>query len=114
QTTEPEPDVSVVSGSSADYVQAHPTTAVLIVEVSDSTLRYDRGRKASLYARAGIADYWIVNLVDRRIEVYRDPVPDPTQHYGYRYSSQSVIVPPGTVTPLALPQAAIPAADLLP
>jgi Uma2 family endonuclease len=114
QHTEPEPDVCVVPGSSADYVQAHPTTAVLIVEVSDSTLRYDRGRKASLYARAGIQDYWIVNLVDRQIEVYRDPVPDPTQHYGYRYSNQSVIAPPGTITPLALPAVAIPVADLLP
>jgi Uma2 family endonuclease len=114
QPSEPEPDVSVVPGSPADYVQAHPTTAVLIVEVSDSTLSYDRGRKASLYARAGIADYWIVNLVDRQIEVYRDPVPDATQHYGYRYSSQSIVVPPDTVTPLALPAVAILAADLLP
>jgi Uma2 family endonuclease len=114
QPSEPEPDVSVVTGSSADYVQAHPTTAVLLVEVSDSTLGYDRGRKASLYARAGIQDYWIVNLVDRQIEVYRDPVPDPTQHYVYRYSNQSIVVPPGTVTPLALPSATIPAADLLP
>ncbi len=114
QTTEPEPDVSVVSGSSADYVQAHPTTAVLIVEVSDSTLRYDRGRKASLYARAGVRDYWIVNLVDRQIEVYRHPVPDPTQYYGYGYSSQSIVAPPGTVTPLALPSVPIPTADLLP
>ena len=114
QPSEPEPDVSVVPGSRADYVQAHPTTAVLIVEVSDSTLNYDRRRKASLYARARIADYWIVNLVDRRIEVFRDPVPDPTQHYGYGYSSHSVVVPPGAVTPLALPAVAIPAADLLP
>jgi hypothetical protein len=44
----------------------------------------------------------------------RDPVPDPTQYYGYRYSSQSDVVPPDTVTPLALPSVAIPAADLLP
>src|SRR5262249_24671840 len=93
QTTEPEPDVSVVPGSSASDVQAHPTTAALIVEVSDSTLSYDRGRKGSLYARAGVADYWIVNLVDRQVEVYRDPVPDPTQFYGYRYSSQTIVVP---------------------
>jgi Uma2 family endonuclease len=114
QLSEPEPDVSVVAGSRADYVQAHPMTAVLIVEVSDSTLSYDRGRKASLYARAGIDDYWLVNLVDRRIEVYRDPVPDSTQHYGYGYSSRSVVVPPGTVTPLALPAVVILAADLLP
>ncbi len=114
QPSEPEPDVSVVTGSSADYVRGHPTTAVQIVEVSDGTLRYDRGRKASLYARTGITDYWIVNLVDRQIEVYRDPVPDPAHFYGYRYSSQSVIVPPDGITPLALPAVVIPAADLLP
>ncbi len=112
--TEPEPDVAVVPGVPRQFQTAHPTSAELIVEVSDSTLRYDRHRKGSLYARAGIADYWVINLVDNQIEVYRNPVPDPTQHYGYRYSSQTIVVPPGTVTPLALPQAAIPAADLLP
>ncbi len=114
QSTEPEPDVAVVVGAPRQFQTAHPTTAVLIVEVSDSTLNFDRGRKASLYARAGIDDYWIVNLVDRQIEVHRSPVSDPTQHYGYRYSTVSIVVPPATLTPLALPQVPIAAADLLP
>jgi Uma2 family endonuclease len=71
--TEPEPDVGVVAGAREDFGQAHPTSAVLIVEISDSTLAYDRRRKGSLYARAGVADYWIVNLVQRQLEVYRAP-----------------------------------------
>ena len=64
---------ALVKGSRASYKKRHPKTAVLIVEVSDTTLKNDRIRKASLYARAGIADYWIINLVDRQLEVYRQP-----------------------------------------
>jgi len=113
QTTEPEPDIAVVTGSLANYTQAHPTTVVLIVEVSDTTLSYDRRRKGSLYARAGIADYWIVNLVDRRLEVYRAPVADANRPYGHRYSSRTDLTPPAAISPLALPQAVIAVADLL-
>jgi Uma2 family endonuclease len=113
RTTEPEPDVSVVLGDPAQFRSAHPTGAVLIVEVSDSSLSYDRRRKGSLYARAGIADYWIVNLRHRHLEVYRDPVPDAAQRYGHRYSSRTDLTPPATATPLALPQAAVAVADLL-
>jgi Uma2 family endonuclease len=114
QTTEPEPDVSVVVGTRRQYTQAHPTTAELIVEVSDTTLAYDRHRKGSLYARAGIADYWVVNLRARHVEVYRVPIPDALRVYGHRYSSRTDLLPGATVSPLALPQAAIPVADLLP
>jgi Uma2 family endonuclease len=114
QTTEPEPDVSVVVGSLPQYTQAHPTSAVLIVEVSDTTISYDRRRKGSLYARAGIADYWVVNLVRRQVEVYRAPVPDAARPYGHRYSSRADLMPPATVSPLALPQHAILVAALLP
>jgi Uma2 family endonuclease len=85
-TSDPEPDVSVAAGRIEDYSD-HPTTAVLIVEVSDSSLSYDRNRKASLYARAGIADYWIVNLVNHQLEVRRDPRSDPSQPYGHGYAS---------------------------
>jgi Uma2 family endonuclease len=113
QTSEPEPDVCVVTGQGEDYAQAHPTRAVLIVEVSDTRVSYDRRRKGRLYARAGVGDYWIVNLVRRRLEVYRAPVPDPTQRDGHRYSSRTDLTPPGTITPLALPQTAIAVADLL-
>src|SRR5262245_2313464 len=73
--SEPEPDVSVVRGAPRDYPD-HPLHAVLVVEVALSRLGFDRERKGSLYARAGIADYWIVNLPDRCLEIYREAVPD--------------------------------------
>lgn len=113
QTTEPEPDVAVVVGPFSLYDHAHPTTALLIVEVSETTLAYDRGRKASLYARAGVADYWIVNLPQRQVEVYRDPVADPGEPFGHRYASRRDVPPGGTLTPLAAPAATIAVSDLL-
>ena len=69
----PEPDVAVVRGSPRDYLDGHPRTAELVVEVADSSLVIDRGRKLRLYAREGIPDYWIVNLVDDCVEVRRRP-----------------------------------------
>jgi Uma2 family endonuclease len=112
QVVEPEPDVSVVVGKREDY-QAHPQSAVLIVEVSDSTLRYDRRRKGSRYAQAAVPDYWIVNLVRGQLEVYRNPQPTPTGKYGHSYCDRSVLRAPATITPLAVPQAFIPVSDLL-
>jgi Uma2 family endonuclease len=111
---EPEPDVVVVPGTRWQYLKAHPTTANLIVEVADTTLDYDRGKKGSLYARAGISDYWIVNVVDMQVEVYRDPVSDPTAPNGHRYNTRTDLRPPMTVSPLALPAAIVAVADLLP
>ena len=74
----PEPDLAVVPGAHRDYSSAHPARPVLVVEVAESSLAWDRGEKGSLYARAGIADYWVVNLIDRVLEVYLRPVPDPS------------------------------------
>ena len=72
---EPEPDVAIIRGSDADYRRRIPTAAdvALLVEVSDSTLAQDRGLKLTAYARDGIPVYWIVNLVDRQVEVYSRP-----------------------------------------
>ncbi len=105
--SEPEPDVAMVPGEARDYVQAHPATAALVIEVADSSLRLDRRLKARLYARARIADYWIVNLVDRTLEVHREPHVD-----GYR--SIVRLTSSATVSPLAVPTAVIAVADLLP
>jgi Uma2 family endonuclease len=69
----PEPDVAVVGGAIRDYVHAHPSAAALVVEIADSSLAIDRGRKLRLYAREGVPEYWIVNLVDDCVEVYRQP-----------------------------------------
>ena len=110
----PEPDVAVVRGRHVDYRHAHPTRAALIVEVAESSLAFDRTQKGSLYARAGIADYWIVNLEDRVLEVYREPGPDLTAPFGWRYTSLTRSRPPESITPLGVPAAPVPVAALLP
>ena len=69
----PEPDIAVVPGHVDDYVRAHPRTALLVIEVADTSLLQDRLSKAAIYAAAGIPDYWIVNLRDELVEVMRDP-----------------------------------------
>jgi Uma2 family endonuclease len=108
-----EPDAAVVPGTPRDYTD-HPTTALLVVEVSDTTLSFDRGRKASLYARAGISDYWIVSLVNHQVEIRRQPAPASNREYGYGYADLTILSPGDHVAPLALPQAQIAVADLLP
>ena len=114
EESEPEPDVAVVPGSFRDYVAAHPSRPVLVVEVSESSLALDRHHKGSLYARAGLDDYWIVNLVDQVLEVYRDPSLDPAASFGWRYQSVEVLDRGASVSPLALPGAQVRVADLLP
>ena len=110
----PEPDIAVVRGARADYRHAHPARPALIIEVSESSLRFDRVTKGNLYARAGIEDYWIVNLVDRVVDIYRNPGADITAPYGWRYLSVERFTPPSAVTPLCVPAAAIPVSALLP
>ena len=112
--SEPEPDVAVVPGSFRDYVAAHPSRPVLVVEVSESSLALDRHHKGSLYARAGLDDYWIVNLVDRVLEVHRNPGPDPTASFSWRYQSVEALEHGASVSPLAGSGARIRVADLLP
>jgi Uma2 family endonuclease len=79
--------VAVVRGRHADDRHAHPARAALIVEVAESSLAFDRNRKGSLHARAGITDYWIVNLEDGVVEAYRNPGPDLTAPFGWRYTA---------------------------
>jgi Uma2 family endonuclease len=112
--SEPEPDVCVVRGAPRDYAAAHPGHPALVVEVAQSGLRRARGRKAAAFARAGIADYWIVNLVDRVLEVHREPArPGPARrHWGY--AAGEVLGPDATITPLAAPSSSVRVADLLP
>jgi Uma2 family endonuclease len=112
--SEPEPDLVVVPGRPGDYLESHPAIPALAVEVAESSLSFDRRRKGGLYARAGVQDYWIVNLVDRVLEVYRDPEPDASADFGWGYRSVVRMTPPAEVVPLAFPAARIPVADLLP
>ena len=112
--SEPEPDVAVVPGERADYRADHPARPALVVEVAESSLAFDREDKGSLYARGGVHDYWIVNLVERVLEVYRDPGPDPTAPYGWRYRAVERLSPAAVVSPLALPSVRLAVSDLLP
>lgn len=114
--TDPEPDIAVVRGDIEDYAEAHPTPAdtVLVVEISDTTLERDQGSKSSLYASAGIAEYWIVDVAARRLEVRRQPVAMPDQPFLAGYAQTQIFAATQDVSPLAAPQAAVRVADLLP
>ena len=114
EDSEPEPDVAVVAGAPRDYVRAHPSTAALAVEVADSSVRLDRRLKSGLYARAGLQEYWIVNLVEGVLEVHREPQPAADALSGWGYRSVEILRSPAAVIPLAAPGARIPVADLLP
>lgn len=112
----PDPDLAVVPGSIRSYLGArkNPTSALLIVEVSESTLATDRGRKASLYAASGIADYWILNILDNQIEVHRDPQPDPSCEFGFGYANVTIRGAGDTVSPLSAPSESVAVRDVLP
>jgi Uma2 family endonuclease len=111
----PDPDLAVIRGSPKGVTgRANPTSALLVVEVSETSLRYDRREKGSMYAAAGIVDYWIVNLVQRQLEVYRRPVADAAEPFGFRYSSRKIFDPGDAVAPLAARKARVAVADLLP
>lgn len=112
--SEPEPDLAVLAGALDDYSNAHPTRPTLVLEVAESSLTFDRRDKGSLYARAGLQDYWIVNLVDRVLEVCRDPEPEPSAFYGWRYRSVTLLPPAAVVVPFAFTSSQIAVADLLP
>ena len=114
EDSEPEPDIAVVPGTPDDYSRAHPSRPTLTVEVAESSLGMDRERKGSLYARAGLPDYWILNRVDRVLEVYREPAPDSAAPFGWRYARSEVFDASARVTPLAAPGSSIPVSQLLP
>lgn len=112
--SEPEPDLSVVAGDPRASSLSHPAHPVLIVEVAETSLTFDREHKGSLYARAGIMDFWIVNLVDRELEVYRHPVAAPLAPFGWRYGQRQALAATGAISALAAPSASISVADLMP
>jgi Uma2 family endonuclease len=112
--SQPEPDVWVVPGDPRDYRDRHPETAVLVVEVAPSRVAFDRNYKGSLYARAGIADYWVVDLPARRLEIHREPVRDASAPFGWRYGRTAALGGDQRVAPLAMASAEIAVADLLP
>lgn len=112
--SEPEPDISVVRGKPRDYLEDHPGAPVLLVEIADSSLGVDRQMKASLYARAGRPEYWVLNLIARALEVYREPVRLALALYGWKYHDVTLLKSGASVSPLAAPKSRIRIADLLP
>lgn len=112
--SEPEPDLVVVRGNTRDFTNAHPTSADLVVEIAESSLEIDRKYKASLYAKAGIADYWIVNVVNGQLEVCRRPIVDDEAEYGFNYGDKMIFKAGDSISPLAKPEAKIAVAELLP
>jgi Uma2 family endonuclease len=103
----PEPDFAIVPGDDFDYLQAHPTTALLVIEVADSSVYHDRERKGRLYARCELQELWIINLIDQTLEVYREPAQG-------SYRSRTVLRSPDTISPLSRPEAVIAVGDILP
>lgn len=111
---DPFPDVAVIAGGARDFASSHPTTASLVVEVSDTTLTTDMTEKAELYATANIPEYWVLDLNARQLHVYRNPAPLPTNLSATAYQTHNTLGPNDTVSPLAAPNSTIRVADLLP
>jgi Uma2 family endonuclease len=107
---DPEPDVAVLRGSVDDYLEREPDPAnevLLLVEVSNSSLKGDTTVKAQIYARHGLPEYWVVAIPNRELIVYRQPTAD-------GYASVQAYRENESVTPLAAPTASVSLADMLP
>jgi Uma2 family endonuclease len=111
KANDPEPDVAVVAGKPGDYA-SHPTTAVMVIEIADSSLNYDVRDKAELYATADVPDYWVLDVDGRQLHVLRDPQPIPDS--GRAYRTHLTFGPADSVAPLAAPGSPVRVADLLP
>lgn len=105
--SEPEPDVVVASSPDPRDVGTERSRPLLVIEVADTSLGFDREVKGRLYAEAGISEYWLVNLVDDVLEVYRDPEKG-------SYSTRRILSPSDKVAPLSFPDLEIEVRDLIP
>jgi Uma2 family endonuclease len=107
--SEPEPDIAVVRIDPFDYATHHPTPSevYLIIEVADSSLAYDREIKANIYARSGIADYWVLNVNERQLHVFREPADD-------GYQSEVILGETANISPLQFPTFNIAIREMLP
>lgn len=112
--TDPGPDLVIVSGTARDYATRTPTTARMVVEVAHTSLFTDTTTKAEWYATAGVPEYWVVDVENRRLLVYRDPEPLPTGLGATAYRTHAAHGPDDTVAPLHAPNNPVKVADLLP
>jgi Uma2 family endonuclease len=108
-SSEPEPDLAIVKCTAFDYAAQHPQPQdiCLIVEVADSTLKYDCEVKDKLYAQANITDYWVIDIPHRQVHIFRDPTP-------VGYTSHLILTEPQTVSPLAAPDVVLSITSILP
>ena len=113
-STDPMPDIAVVPGSPRDYSTVQPRTAVLVVEISESSLGYDTREKSHLYAAGAIPEYWVIDLVHRQLLVFRDPATEASQPFGGTYRTQATYDAAASVSPLSVASATVRVADLLP
>ncbi len=112
--SDPFPDLVIAEEASGELSLAHPTTAVIVFEISDTTLNTDLTEKAELYATAGILDYWVIDVTKRQLHVLRDPAPLPAGLGATAYRNHKTYGPEESVSPLAFPGHAIRVGDLLP
>ena len=120
--SEPEPDVVIAVNKDDNYLSSHPTPndILLVVEISDSTLQYDSPKetlregetKIPLYAEAGINTYWIINLSDRHLEAYTQPLKDAKGKFAYR--SKQIVLVDETITIPSFDKLAIDLAKVFP
>lgn len=106
--SEPQPDIAVVeSADPRAYLEEHPSSALLVIEVAQASLKRDLKVKPRVYARAGVPEYWVENLVDETLEVFRDPVGD-------EYRTRLTLRRGDKVSLIAVPDVEIAVSDLLP
>jgi Uma2 family endonuclease len=110
----PEPDIAVVPHDADAYRDAHPSRAVLVVEIAETSYRVDRDYKLSLYARAAVPECWLVDVVNETVEIHREPEASPDARYGWRYARVETLRPPAIVHPLIASDTPVRVADLLP
>jgi Uma2 family endonuclease len=112
--SEPEPDIAIVGLDAPTNEAGRPTSASLLIEVVESSLTYDREQKDPLYAAADIQEYWLVNLPERCLEVYRQPIPDASSFSGWCYQELQRRQEDDHVVPLAAPEVLVAVYALLP
>jgi len=102
--SEPEPDFALVPLELSEAGERHPRQADLVLEISDSSLTFDRQEKASVYAKAGIPEYWILNLRHQRLEIRQNPVQNEEAIYAWDYASLTVLAEGQSAAPLFAPE----------
>jgi len=109
ERSEPEPDIAVVKVDPLDYADHHPTPSevYLIIEVADSSFKLDCETKGKAYSKAGIIDYWVLNVIGRQLHVFREPTED-------GYQSEVIVEEDGIISPLQFPDLSIAVLEMLP